>query len=153
DAADDAWRLGVIFDFWSRAATAFRRDDGTFQAADAGGVATPYRELVGEIADACTSLADRATVSRLNALLTSYLFLLWFDTRSGYQDTGPYPLDDGRVLLLRSFNRLGPSHFPWSGEVASAMPYPDVLGAFVLDRADLRVTGFGTSVTSREDYL
>ena len=39
-----------------------------------------------------------ARVTRLNALLTSYLFLLWFDTRSGYQDTGPYALDDGRVL-------------------------------------------------------
>ena len=58
-------------------------------------------------------------MTRLNALLTSYLFLLWFDTRSGYQDTGPYRLADGRVLLLRAFNGLGPSHFPWSAEVAS----------------------------------
>jgi len=39
------------------------------------------------------------SISRLNALLTSYLFLLWFDTRSGYQDTGPYELPDGRTLL------------------------------------------------------
>ena len=92
-------------------------------------------------------------MSRLNALLTSYLFLLWFDTRSGYQDTGPYRLDDGRVLLLRSFNRLGVSHFPWSATCRPSMPYSDVLGAFVLDGVDLRVTDFGTSVTQPEDYL
>jgi hypothetical protein len=152
DAADDAHRLGVIFEFWSRAAAAFRSDDGTYQAADAAGVATPYRALVGEISDACTPLADRATVSRLNALLTSYLFLLWFDTRSGYQDTGPYVLDDGRVLLLRAYNRLGVSHFPWSAGVSNAMPFRDVLGAFVLSGVDLHTTDFGTSVTQPEDY-
>jgi hypothetical protein len=78
---------------------------------------------------------------------------LWFDTRSGYQDTGPYPLGDGRVLLLRSFNRLARSHFPWSADVAAALPYSDVLAAFVLDDVDLRVTDFGTSVTKPEDYL
>jgi hypothetical protein len=152
DPADDARRLGVIFDFWSRAAAAFRRDDGTHQAADAGGVATPYREFVSEITGACTPLTDRAAVSRLNALLTSYLFLLWFDTRSGYQDTGPYVLDDGRVLLLRAYNRLGASHFPWSADVSSDMPYTDVLGALVLSGVELHTTDFGTSVTQPEDY-
>jgi hypothetical protein len=93
----------------------------------------------------------RAT--RLNALLTSYLFLLWFDTRSGYQDTGPYVLDDGRVMLLRAFNALGPSHFPWSAAVAAELPYTDVLAAFVLEGVDLAVTDFGTSVTVPQDYL
>jgi hypothetical protein len=96
---------------------------------------------------------ELARVTRLNALLQSYLFLLWFDTRSGYQDTGPYRLDDGRVVLLRAFNGLGPTHFPWSEEVGKDLPYRDVLGAFVLDGVDLRVTDFGTSVTAPEDYL
>ena len=66
----------------------------------------------------------------------------------GYQDTGPYPLADGRVLLLRAYNRLGVSHFPWSAEVSAAMPHREVLGAFVLRDAQLRVTDFGTSVTN-----
>jgi hypothetical protein len=151
----DAARLGTVFDFWDRAARAYRFDDGTRQAWDADGAATPYRAQVGDIIGQChpvdSEQLGRAT--RLNALLTSYLFLLWFDTRSGYQDTGPYPLDDGRVLLLRAFNALGPSHFSWSAAVASEMPYTDVLAAFVLDRVDLRVTDFGTSVTDPQDYL
>jgi hypothetical protein len=152
DTADDAQRLSTIFEFWSRAAGAFRFDDGTYQAADANGVATPLRALVPEIVDACAPVGDRAAVTRLNALLTSYLFLLWFDTRSGYQDTGPYQLDDGRLLLLRAYNRLGVSHFPWSAEIARGMPFTDVLGAFVLSGVELRTTDFGTSVTTPEDY-
>jgi hypothetical protein len=155
DPADDERRLGTIFDFWTRATGAYRFDDGTHQAADAGGVATPYRALVDEIAAACTPVGTdeaRASISRLNALLTSYLFLLWFDTRSGYQDTGPYPLPDGRSLLLRAYNRLGVSHFPWSADVSAAMPNREVLGAFVLRDVEMRVTDFGTSVTRPEDY-
>jgi hypothetical protein len=155
DAADDARRLSRIFDFWARASAAYRFDDGTHQAADANGHCTPYRAHVEEIAAACEPISDpeqRAAISRLNALLTSYLFLLWFDTRSGYQDTGPYVLPDGRVLLLRAYNRLGVSHFPWSAEVSAGMPHTELLGAFVLDNTQLRVTDFGTSLTQPDDY-
>lgn len=156
DPGGDAAALAPVLDFWERASSAYRFDDGTHQAWDAGGVATPYRAHADAIAAACGPVGDAATrarVARLNALLTSYLFLLWFDTRSGYQDSGPYELPGGRVLLLRSFGRLGPSHFPWSARVAAAMPYTDLLGAFVLDDVRLRVTDFGTSVTEPEDYL
>jgi hypothetical protein len=151
----DARRMAIVFDFWDRAARAYRFDDGSRQAWDAGGAATPYRAHVREIAEQCETVdAERLTrATRLNALLTSYLFLLWFDTRSGYQDTGPYRLDDGRVLLLRAFNALGPSHFPWSAAAAGEMPYSDVLAAFVLEGVELSVTDFGTSVTAPQDYL
>ena len=133
----------------------YRFDDGSRQAWDAGGIATPYRDRVDELVAHCGPVdgGRLARVTRLNALLTSYLFLLWFDTRSGYQDTGPYVLDDGRVVLLRAFNGLGPTHFPWSSEIAGEMPNSDVLAAFVLRGVDLHVTDFGTSVTSPEDYL
>jgi hypothetical protein len=155
DPEEDARRMGIVFDFWDRAARAFRFGDGTRQAWDADGAATPYRARVDELLRHCRPVDDGrlARVTRLNALLTSYLFLLWFDTRSGYQDSGPYLLDDGRVLLLRAFNGLGPSHFPWSDAVAAEMPNSDAVAAFVLDGVDLRVTDFGTSVTSPEDYL
>jgi hypothetical protein len=155
DWPEDERRMGIVFDFWDRAARAYRFDDGSRQAWDAGGAATPYRAQVPELLAYCQPVDDGrlARVTRLNALLTSYLFLLWFDTRSGYQDTGPYRLGDGRVLLLRAFNGLGPSHFPWSAAVASEMPNTDVLAAFVLDGVDFEVTDFGTSVTRPEDYL
>jgi hypothetical protein len=151
----DLARTAVVFDFWKRAAAAFRAD-GTLQAADSGGSVTPYSEYVDELVAGCAPVRDdeqRARLSRLNALLTSYLFLLYFDTRAGYQDSGPYPLPDGRVLLLRSFNRFGPSDFTWSHAVASELPYSSVLAAFVLEGVDFHVTDFGTVVTEPADYL
>jgi hypothetical protein len=151
----DVTRTAIVFDFWKRAAAAFRAD-GTLQAADSGGIVTPYTEFVPELVAGCAPVRDdeqRARFSRLNALLTSYLFLLYFDTRAGYQDTGPYRLPDGRVLLLRAFNRFGPSDFAWSHAVASGLPYTTVVAAFVLDGVDFSVTDFGTSVTDPADYL
>ena len=151
----DVTRTAVVLDFWKRAAAAFRAD-GTLQAADAGGVVTPYADQLDEIVAGCLPVRDdehRARLSRLNALLTSYLFLLYFDTRAGYQDTGPYVLPDGRVLLLRAFNKFGVSDFSWSHEIASDLPYSMVLAAFVLDGVTLHVTDFGTSVTEPADYL
>lgn len=151
----DLARTAIVFDFWKRAAAAFRAD-GTLQAADSGGIVTPYSEFVAELVAGCAPVRDdeqRARLSRLNALLTSYLFLLYFDTRAGYQDTGPYPLPDGRVLLLRAFNRFGPSDFAWSHEIASDLPYTTVVAAFVLEGVDFHVTDFGTAVTDPADYL
>jgi hypothetical protein len=156
DTDADVGRLATVFDFWDRAARAYRFDDGTRQAWDGDGVATPYRASVPEIAAACRPVRDdaaRVRVARLSALLTSYLFLLWFDTRAGYQDTGPYVLDDGRVMLLRAFNQMGASHFAWSADIAAELPFSDVVAAFVFDEIDLRITDFGTSLTRPDDYL
>lgn len=151
----DVVRMANVFDFWSRAAQAYR-DDGHHQAADAGGVNTPFAAHVDEIVAACEAVGDdaaRARLTRLNALLTSYEFLLWFDTRSGYQDSGPYRLDDGRTLLLRQFVKLGVSDFAWSGAVAADIPYSTVLLALVLRDVELTITDFGTAVTDPADYL
>ena len=98
--------------------------------------------------------AERAAISRLNALLTSYLFLLWFDTRSGYQDTGPYPLADGRTLLLRRVQPARCVALPVERRgSARRCRITEVLGAFVLRDAQLRVTDFGTSVTQAGGLL
>ncbi len=145
----------TVRDFWQRAAGSFRGDDGHLQAWDSGGSVTPYTAFVAEILAATRPLDDdaRRRTTRLNATLTSYLFLLYFDTRAGYQDTGPYMLPDGRVLLLRAFSKFGSSDFSWSTEIAAEIPYTMVLAAFVLRDVGVRVTDFGTSVTDPEDYL
>ena len=51
-------RLAPVVDFWERAARAYRFDDGTHQAADADGRATPYREHVAKIANGCRPVDD-----------------------------------------------------------------------------------------------
>jgi hypothetical protein len=157
DPDEDLERMAVIMDFWKRAAGAYRFGDGTYQAWDAGGSATPYRAIVDDIVAGCAPVRDEAhrdRVGRFNALMTSFVFLLWFDTRSGFQDSGPYELRDGRTVLLRAFKDFGgSSFFPWASTIADQMPFTDVLAAFVLDGVSLRITDFGTSLTDPDDYL
>ena len=152
---DTPERMYTILEFWERAASAYR-GDGTRQAWDTG-TATPYdSDVVRTLLDGTVDVDDaqRATIKRLNATLVTYLFLLYFDTRAGYCDTGPYevPGHPSRTLLVRDFYRLGKSDFPWS-DVASSVPYQNLTAALVLDGVSFRVTDFGTSNHTPEDYL
>jgi len=158
DPADELATLATVFGFWEDAARTFRAD-GHLQAWDAGLVVPRYdRGLVAELVDGTQPVPTagdelRARLATANALLTSFLFLLYFDTRAGYQDTGPYPLADGRVLLVRDFNELGVSHFPWSREVCSDLPHSNLTLALVLDGVSVTVNDWGTSVTDPGDYF
>ncbi len=153
---DDPAAAYAVLDFWERAAMAFRGDDGTRQAWDADGVVRPYDdEVIAVLSGAVVSVADdgdRARIKRWNATLVNHLFLLYFDTRVGTGDTGPYPMSDGRTLLVRDYYRIGQSDFAWS-DVAADVPYANLTAALVLDGVDVRISDFGSSRTTPEDYL
>ena len=145
----------TVLDFWERSAMAFRGDDGTRQAHDAGGVVRAYDDdVIAALTEGAAPVDDdrRATIKRLNATLINYLFLLYFDTRVGSGDTGPYPLPDGRTLLVRDYYRMGHSDFWWS-DVAADVPYQNLTAAMVLDDVAVKITDFGTANTTPEDYL
>lgn len=145
----------TVLDFWERSALAFRGDDGTRQAHDAGGIVRAYGDdVIATLTDGAAPVDDdrRATIKRLNATLINYLFLLYFDTRVGSGDTGPYPLPDGRTLLVRDYYRMGHSDFWWS-DVAADVPYQNLTAALVLDDVAVKITDFGTANTTPEDYL
>jgi hypothetical protein len=154
---DTPEHLLPILDFWDRAAGAYRGGDGTRQAWDTG-TATPYDDAtIAALLDAAVSVDDpddRIRIKRLSATLVNYLFLLYFDTRAGYCDTGPYsvPGRPDRTVLVRDFYRLGHSDFWWS-DVAAGVPYTNLTAAFVLEGGTFRVTDFGTSNHTPEDYL
>jgi hypothetical protein len=146
-------RTAIVLDFWKRAAAAFR-GDGELQAIDVGFKCTPYTDdVVGKLVDGTHEVSDEwwPSVKKMNATLHSYLFLLYFDTRSGMVDTGPYDLGDGRVLLVRDFSKMGPSDFWWSRQLS--VPYANLTAAFVLEGVEVQVNDWGTSVTKPEHYL
>lgn len=155
-ALDDADAVYTVLDFWDRAAAAFRHDDGTRKAHDAEGVVRPYPDAVlAELLAGVAPVADdaaRAQIKRFNATLVNYLFLLYFDTRVGAGDVGPYPLPDGRVAIVRDYYRMGRSDFWWS-DVAAEVPYDYLTAVFVLEGVQVRITDFGSSNTIPEDYL
>jgi len=154
---DTPERMHTILDFWERCAMAYRGSDGTRQAWDTKS-ATPYDEpIVSQLLAGSTAIAgdeERARIKRFNATLVNYLFLLYFDTRAGYGDTGPYavPGQPTQRLLVRDLYRLGHSDFAWS-DVAAEMPYMNLTAALVLDGVEFSITDFGTSNHTPEDYL
>ena len=152
---DDAERAHAVLSFWERAAMAFR-GDGTRQAWDAGNVVRPYDEdTIGLLLDGVRPLDtddERTRVKRLNATLANYLFLMFFDTRVGTSNTGPYPMPDGRTLLVRDFYNLNHTDFWWS-DVAGDVPYRNLTAALVLDDVQLTISDYGTAYTQPEDYL
>ena len=156
-ARDQAGEFLGILDFWDRAARAYRGGDGTRQAWDTGS-ATPYDDaIVATLLDGVRPIDDaddRKRISRFSATLVNFLFLLYFDTRAGYGDTGPYavPGHPDRTLLVRDFYRLGPSDFWWSN-VCADIPYSNLTASYVLEGGSFRVTDFGTSNHTPEDYL
>ena len=155
-AGDDPEATATVLDFWERAALAYRAD-GTRQAWDTG-TSTIYDDAtVAALLAGTVPIEDhehRTAVKRFNATLVNHLFLLYFDTRAGYGDTGPYtvPGQPGRTLLVRDFYRLAHGDFPWS-HVAADVPYHHLTAALVLDDVDSTFTDFGTSNHTPEDYL
>jgi hypothetical protein len=149
--------LLAVLDFWDRAARAYRGDDGTRQAWDTG-TATPYGDdVVATLLAGTVEVHDpeeRRRIARFSATLVNFLFLLYFDTRAGYGDTGPYevPGRPDRTLLVRDFYRLGPSDFWWS-DACRDIPYRNLTAAYVLGDGSFTVTDFGTSNHTPEAYL
>ena len=152
DVADDVF---TVLDFWERAALAYRHHDGTRQAWDAGDVVRPFGPDVLDTLLAGVQPVDddtRRIVKRANATIVNYLFLSWFDTRVGTADSGPYPLPDGRTLLVREWHRLADSDFWWTAP-AAGVPRRELTAALVLEGVDVKVTDFGSAFTQPEDYL
>jgi hypothetical protein len=151
---DDPLAAYTVLDFWERAALAYR-GDGTRQAWDTS-TCRPYGpEVVDQLLAGVTDVDDpeeRRRLSRFNATLVNHLFLMWFDTRSGIADSGPYELGGGRVLLVRDFAKLARSDFWWS-DVAAEVPYAQLTAALVLDGVEVQATDFGSSNTTPDDYL
>ncbi len=152
---DSVERTHDVLDFWARTSQAYRGNDH-LHAANANDTIQVYdEETLKVLFEGVSSVDDerRQIIRKANATLINYLFLLYFDTRVGHGDTGPYRLPDGRSVIVRDYYRLGESDFWWSG-VSKEMPYKNLTAVFVIDNdVDLTITDFGTTVSDPENYL
>ena len=138
DVDRDVPALGTVLDFWEprcrrvprrRGAAGVGRRVASCRATGPTSSTSwsPGRAPVGDD-------GARAPDPQLNASLTSFLFLLYFDTRAGYQDTGPYPLADGRVAArarLQPDRRRATSR--GAATICAELPHSNLTFALVLD--------------------
>ncbi len=131
---DAVGRTHTVLDFWARTSQAYR-GSGLLHAADAGNRIEAFDPATVEaLAAGLTPVDDdrRADLRRHLSTLVSHLFLLYFDTRVGHGDTGPYRLADGRQVVVRDFFRLGRSDFWWS-DVADGVPHSGLTAVLAFD--------------------
>ena len=152
---DNVSNAHKVLDFWGRVSRSYRGGE-YLHAADNGNkinvLDLSHLEFLKQSASPVNA-ERQALIRHLNATLINYLFLLYFDTRVGHGDTGPYKTEDGRTIIVRDYFRLSKSDFWWS-DVADELPYENLTAIFVLDpTVKVTVTDFGTSVTTPEDYL
>ena len=155
DAPNALDRAHTVLDFWARTSRAYRGGDH-LHAAEVGDRLDVFDEdTVSALVAEATTVDDgrRDRIRRANATIINHLFLLYFDTRVGHGDTGPYHLDDGRTVIIRDYFRLAESDLAWSS-VAAAVPHGSLTAVLVLDPGvEVRITDFGTTVSTPEDYL
>ncbi|EWT06080.1 hypothetical protein N864_00285 [Intrasporangium chromatireducens Q5-1] len=89
---------------------------------------------------------------QFNARTELFGFMLHYDCRAGMADTGPYPLPDGRVAIVRD-HFLNETAYPWAG-VAEGLPYcvTEVL-VFPADKVQIVVTEIQTTFSKPSNYL
>lgn len=128
DPADGAEDVAFVMDFWRRFRLAAQREDGHLNAREFGQrvQGLPERRLQRFHADLhrCAS-GDRLHTAAHAFLATAsqYGFLVSCESRVTLNNSGPYRLGPDREMIVRDFNDLAQSGFPWLDGVADDMPY------------------------------
>ena len=148
----------TVVDFWRRLTLA-HRGDGTLDYKDAG-FTNRYLPppVVQELVEGASTMDGDAVklLKRLNATASGYTFLYFCESRVGTCDSGPYPLGDGRQVIVRDFLSLGPSawDYPWAADLKP--PFQGITMALTFDPAAFsyfEINDWGTTFTEPDQLL
>ena len=132
-------KIARVLDYWRRVVFA-HREDGRLDNSDTGATNLFLPPAIVQTLYQALSPMD-ARIQRLVPefcqTLEEYLFLLNAEGRIGVSDSGPYPLNVERVLIVRDFFDLKGHYYPWRDVVAD-VPYHSCTLAFTLDPADFQ---------------
>jgi hypothetical protein len=114
-------------------------------------------QLLGELEDFEPDAPKHDAFTRFNAAATLLAFLDHFDCRLGLGDTGPYPLPDGRVLIVRDLF-TNEDAFHWSDvcdheDVPHCYTAAVVIDAEAMGLAEIRVNDISTTFTRPKNYV
>ena len=126
-------RVRTVLDFWVRFVEPWRGDGfrSCWDAANTLRTCDPHHiDTLYEAAVPVRTEDQNRRARRFVAGLQQYLFLLYLDTRLGTGDSGPYPLPNGRHMIVREFSALAQSWIPWS-HVAADVAYQNIVVGLV----------------------
>ena len=114
-------------------------------------------QLLGELEDFEPDEPKHDALTRFNAAATLLAFLDHFDCRLGLGDAGPYPLSDGRVLIVRDLF-TNEEEFHWSDvcdheDVPHCYTVAVAIDAEAMGLAEIRVNDISTTFTRPRNYV
>lgn len=138
-AGDHADDVELVLDFWRRLAFA-HRGDGRLDNSDAGATNDFLPSAtIQKLYEALISV-DPVIQPRLMQFLTTtndYLSRVHTGAHVGVVDSGPYPLNVERVLIVRDCCDLKGTYYPWRDVVAD-VPYRTCTLAMTFDAEDFQ---------------
>lgn len=131
--------IGLVLDFWRRLAFA-HREDGRLDNSDAGcaNIFLPS-PLVYQLYDALIPVDSviRRRLEQFLPVLHEYQRSLHSGAQIGLVDSGPYPLNVERVLIIRDCPDLKGAYYPWR-DVVTEVPYQTCALAMTFDAEDFQ---------------
>jgi len=134
--ADD---IALVLDFWRRLAFA-HRGDGRLDNSDAGATndflpPTTVQQLYEVLVPVDPMIRSR--LSQFLSAFDDYSIRVHAGARVGSADSGPYPLNVERVLVVRDCCDLKGTYYPWRDTV-SDVPYRTCALAMTFDAEDFQ---------------
>lgn len=151
---DDVDEIALLLDFWARASSAYRSDghrlpdDASFAMPilmdkDVSLLTQHLREELSESA--------QHKIRRMMATLELYTFILNGEARIGIFHHGPYPLDNGDVLLVKEWIGLRDQFYPWS-TTGSRPAWDAVARVMRLRGVQVKIVLMGSLTTFPKSY-
>lgn len=167
--AEDGDQFTEVWDWWERVSRAYRNDGEVlpFQAADARGSTGNLAILGDEDVERLVGMQEevpagsRHALSQLMGQLQLYCFLAHSEARDSIFCHGPYPLGNGRVMVLREFKELRNEYCPRvrvdgrpvTVRSPTPIPFEEVALAIVVRDVNFRFDMFGTLYAEPESYM
>lgn len=167
DPEDRAEDIATVLDFVRDVSRSYRGDSCWVGVENDGGIVPSLDRETVERIERELELAEQHELSRLkrlNALLTTYTFLMGAESRKGMHAHGPYPVGSvvepecwgigaRRQLWVKDFSDLGPNRYSYS-HLAGEVDVQNVTIALVLDDVRAVIPPWGTHlITEPADYL
>jgi hypothetical protein len=112
-------------------------------------------DLMTQVVDFEPGSEDQHTFEQFNATAELLAFFDHYDCRLGLGDTGPYPLPDGRLLIVRDLF-VNEEVFHWS-DVCEALPHCYtllvVVDPSIVGLNEIRVNDISTTFTLPKNYV
>lgn len=154
---DDHKDAATVLTWWARVCRSYRNDGKLMPGEDgAAPVMTVLGDaIVAELNEACRQRGAPKSIGdlrRSTATLGLYLWLIHGEHRDGIFHHGPYPLDDGTVLIVKELSDLRNRFMPWVTE-DHRLPVSRVVVPMILHDTACTFDMFGTVYTQPEDYF